>query len=138
MAVNEYDADGNIVRSVSYLDGQPYTESLTTYDRAGRIQSRTSRRDGEIVDGSEFYYTPQEDGTVRLQRFCIHKDSRSHGAGRLTLRFLEGFFAGRGYHALCLDAKCSAEGFYLKCGYTAVSGVFEEAGVPHVAMRREL
>ena len=38
--------------------------------------------------------TPQEDGTVRLQRFCIHKDSRSHGAGRLTLRFLEGFFAG--------------------------------------------
>ena len=82
--------------------------------------------------------TPQEDGTVRLQRFCIHKDSRSHGAGRLTLRFLEGFFAGRGYHALCLDAKCSAEGFCLKCGYTAVSGVFEEAGVPHVAMRREL
>ena len=63
MAVNEYDADGNLVRSVSYLDGQPYTESLTTYDRAGRLQSRTSRRDGEIVDGSEFYYTPQEDGT---------------------------------------------------------------------------
>ena len=62
--MNEYDADGNIVRSVSYLDGQPYTESLTTYDRAGRIQSRTSRRDGEIVDGSEFYYTPQRTAPI--------------------------------------------------------------------------
>lgn len=75
MAVNEYDADGNIVRSVSYLDGQPYTESLTTYDSAGRIQSRTSRRDGEIVDGSEFYYTPQEDGTyLRRIRYDIGRE----------------------------------------------------------------
>lgn len=63
MAVSEYDADGRLVRSVSYFGGQPYTENLTTYDEAGRIQSRTSRRDGEIVDGSEFYYTPQEDGS---------------------------------------------------------------------------
>ena len=28
---------------------------------------------------------PQEDGTLRLQRFCIRKDCRGQGAGRQTL-----------------------------------------------------
>ena len=40
--------------------------------------------------------TPQEDGTVRLQRFCIHKDSRSHGAGRLTAAVPRGILRREG------------------------------------------
>ena len=70
---------------------------------------------------------PQEDGTLRLQRF-----------GRQTLAAVENRFRAEGLSAVVLDAKCSARGFYEACGYEAVSGEFLEAGVPHVAMRRAL
>ena len=81
---------------------------------------------------------PQEDGTLRLQRFCVRRDCRGQGAGRQTLRAVEDRFRAEGLSAVVLDAKCSARGFYEACGYEAVSGVFMEAGVPHVAMRRPL
>ena len=81
---------------------------------------------------------PQEDGTLRLQRFCIRKDCRGQGAGRQTLAAVENRFRAEGLLAVVLDAKCSARGFYEACGYEAVSGEFLEAGVPHVAMRRAL
>lgn len=81
---------------------------------------------------------PQEDGTLRLQRFCIRKDCRGQGAGRQTLAAVENRFRAEGLSAVVLDAKCSARGFYEACGYEAVSGEFLEAGVPHVAMRRAL
>lgn len=64
MTTNEYDESGNLVRSVSYQDGQPYIETQTTYDSAGRIQTRTSWRQGEEIDRVVYDYTPQPDGTL--------------------------------------------------------------------------
>ena len=81
---------------------------------------------------------PMPDRTMRLQRFCIRRACRGKSAGRQTLRALEALFRREGFTAVELDAKCSAQGFYAACGYETVSGVFEEAGVPHVAMRRAL
>ena len=64
MTTNEYDESGNLVRSVSYQNGQPYIETQTTYDSAGRIQTRTSWRQGEEIDRVVYDYTPQPDGTL--------------------------------------------------------------------------
>ena len=93
-------------------------------------------RDGQDIGAVRCL--PQEDGTLRLQRFCVRRDCRGQGAGRQTLRAVEDRFRAEGLSAVVLDAKCSARGFYEACGYEAVSGVFMEAGVPHVAMRRPL
>lgn len=93
-------------------------------------------RDGQDIGAVRCL--PQEDGTLRLQRFCVRRDCRGQGAGRQTLRAVEDRFRAEGLSAVVLDAKCSARGFYEACGYEAVSGMFMEAGVPHVAMRRPL
>jgi predicted GNAT family N-acyltransferase len=37
-----------------------------------------------------------------------------------------------------LHAQLSARRFYERAGYTAVGGVYEEAGIVHVTMRRPL
>ena len=76
MTTNEYDESGNLVRSVSYQDGQPYIETQTTYDSAGRIQTRTSWRQGEEIDRVVYDYTPQPDGT-------LVRRARSDASGRV-------------------------------------------------------
>ena len=102
----------------------------------GKTEPGGKERDGRDIGAVRCL--PQEDGTLRLQRFCIRKDCRGQGAGRQTLAAVENRFRAEGLSAVVLDAKCSARGFYEACGYEAVSGEFLEAGVPHVAMRRAL
>lgn len=100
MTTNEYNEDGNLVRSVSYQGGQPYTENQTTYDNTGRIQSRTSRRDGEIIDASEFYYTPQADGTyLRRIRYASGREETDviNAAGQPLRSEWEGGYSSWAY-----------------------------------------
>ena len=76
MTTNEYDESGNLVRSVSYQDGQPYIETQTTYDSAGRIQTHTSWRQEEEIDRVVYDYTPQPVGT-------LVRRARSDASGRV-------------------------------------------------------
>ena len=82
-----------------------------------------------------FFESPK---TVHLQRFCVLKEYRRMGCGRAALGFAERFYAERGAKEITLTAQCSAAGFYEHCGYKAVSGVFYEAGMPHVKMVKQL
>ena len=76
MTTNEYDESGNLVRSVCYQNGHPYIETQTTYDSAGRIQTRTSWWQGEEIDRVVYDYTPQPDGT-------LVRRARSDASGRV-------------------------------------------------------
>jgi len=73
-----------------------------------------------------------------LQRFCILKDHRRGGRGRAALAAVEARCRGDGLKRMELDAKFEVNGFYEKCGYTKVSAPFEEAGIPHIKMTKEL
>lgn len=75
--------------------------------------------------------------TVVLQRFCVLAAFRGQGVGRAALSALEAYYAGQAQR-IQLDAKCEARGFYAACGYQTISGVFVEAGVPHVEMEKHL
>ena len=81
---------------------------------------------------------PVPPDTVLVQRFCIGKEYRGRGFGRALADFLADRYRGMGFAALEVEAKCEARGFYEKCGFTAVSGVFIEAGVEHIKMKRSL
>lgn len=61
------------------------------------------------------------------------------GTGTQLMRFAERTAAERlGAKEIRLDAQKTAEGFYRKLGYDAVSDYFIEAGIPHVKMRKVL
>ena len=77
-------------------------------------------------------------GTVKLQRFCILKEFRNQGLGRKITEFVEGYYRNNSFARVELDAKYEAFEFYEKCGYRKVSELFEEAGIPHVKMVKEL
>lgn len=73
-----------------------------------------------------------------LQRFCVLKEYRGGGRGRAALAAVEERCRAAGIRRIELDAKFEVHGFYEKCGYAKISAPFEEAGVPHVRMVREL
>ena len=77
-------------------------------------------------------------GEVKIGRMAVLLEKRNTGIGAQILRFLIDRARERGFRKAILHAQLTAEGFYLKEGFTPVGDVFEEAGIAHRAMQREL
>lgn len=75
---------------------------------------------------------------VKIGRMAVLPNLRTHGIGREILLFLMRIARERGYRRAVLHAQMTAEGFYLKNGYTPIGEVFEEAGIAHRKMERAL
>jgi predicted GNAT family N-acyltransferase len=75
---------------------------------------------------------------VKIGRMAVLRELRGLGIGRLVLRFLMDAARKQGYRKAVLHAQLTAEGFYLKNGYIPIGEVFEEAGIAHRLMEREL
>ena len=91
--------------------------------------------DGEPVGCGRFV---AHDNEVKIGRMAVVPDLRTRGIGREILVFLMRIARERGYRHAILHAQMTAEGFYLKNGYTPVGEVFEEAGIAHRKMERAL
>jgi predicted GNAT family N-acyltransferase len=79
-----------------------------------------------------------EGGEVKIGRMAVLREFRKTGAGARILRFLIERARARGIRKAILHAQLSAEGFYLKQGFRPVGGVFDEAGIAHRKMERDL
>ncbi len=75
---------------------------------------------------------------VKIGRMAVLPPLRGTGVGRYILRFLMDRARARGFRKAILHAQLSAEGFYLKEGFTPVGGVFDEAGIVHRKMEKFL
>jgi predicted GNAT family N-acyltransferase len=112
----EMDADdANAFHALALLDGKPVG--------CGRYVSH-----GHEVNPGE----------VKIGRMAVLPELRTRGIGREILRFLMHVARERGYEHAILHAQMTAEGFYLKNGYEPIGEVFEEAGIAHRKMVREL
>ncbi|WP_439000125.1 GNAT family N-acetyltransferase, partial [Variovorax beijingensis] len=60
------------------------------------------------------------------------------GFGPIVMRALEAAAKARGDREIGLHAQRSAERFYARLGYAVHGEPFEEAGIPHIEMRRAL
>lgn len=78
------------------------------------------------------------DDEVKIGRMAVLPAYRGTGVGREILRFLIGRARAKGSRKAILHAQLTAEGFYLKEGFTPVGGVFDEAGIAHRKMEKLL
>ena len=76
--------------------------------------------------------------TAGIGRMAADASVRGQGHGTAVLEELHRQAVLRGVTAIELHAQVSARGFYERAGYTAVGEEYEEAGIPHVTMRRPL
>ena len=70
-----------------------------------------------------------------IGRMAVLKDFRGRGVGRALLRSLIQSAAKRGDREVLLSAQVHALGFYRAEGFVEEGPVYEEAGIPHQAMR---
>ena len=75
---------------------------------------------------------------VKIGRMAVLPEFRKTGAGARILRFMIDRARTRGIRRAILHAQLTAEGFYLKQGFSPVGEVFDEAGIAHRKMQREL
>jgi predicted GNAT family N-acyltransferase len=101
------DLDATAVHCVAYVDGTPVA--------AGRL----------VV-------TP--DGYGKIGRMAVLKQHRGTGLGAAVLAALEREGAARGLREFRLNAQLSARGFYDRLGYAADGDIYDEVGIPHIAM----
>ena len=78
------------------------------------------------------------DSEVKIGRMAVLREFRGTGVGAHILRFLIDRARARGLRKAILHAQLTAEGFYLKEGFNPVGGVFDEAGIAHRKMERDL
>jgi len=77
-------------------------------------------------------------GVARIGRMAVKKQMRGSALGHRVLQALMNAAKDRGDTHVVLHAQCSAEGFYKRAGFKPHGAVFEEAGIAHIEMLREL
>ncbi|OFI48349.1 GNAT family N-acetyltransferase [Floricoccus tropicus] len=81
---------------------------------------------------------PQNNGQVTLQRMAVLKEYRKLGYAKLLIQEALKFATSNGYSNIILHAQLPARDFYKKIGFDEFGQVFEEAGIKHISMKKEL
>jgi predicted GNAT family N-acyltransferase len=77
-------------------------------------------------------------GSARLQRMAVARSHRGRGVGADLLGAAHRWARAAGATEVELHAQLTAREFYARAGYVAEGEEFEDAGIPHVLMRRPL
>jgi predicted GNAT family N-acyltransferase len=102
------DLDATAVHCVGYEDGAPVAA-------------------GRLIAG---------DGYGKIGRMAVLSSRRGSGLGAAILGALEDEGRARGLREFRLSAQVQARGFYERCGYAPAGDVYDEVGIPHIAMRK--
>lgn len=81
---------------------------------------------------------PLDDHTFKLQRMAVLKDYRGKDFGVKIIKEAETFARQQGFKTIELGAQLSAEKFYQKLGYSPYGAIFQDAGIDHIHMKKEL
>lgn len=73
-----------------------------------------------------------------IGRMAVRKCARGQGVGTALLRALMQEAARRGHREVVLSAQTHAVPFYAREGFRCEGPVYDDAGIPHVDMRRAL
>jgi predicted GNAT family N-acyltransferase len=76
--------------------------------------------------------------TVTIGRMAVAASSRKRGIGRELMELAAVTAFRGGAEEIILAAQLTAREFYKRFGYVEEGAVFNDAGIPHVMMRRKL
>ena len=127
--------EAQALRTAVFVDEQGIPAALD-WDAAdaGAVHALARNRLGmALATGRLLQNAP---GVGRIGRMAVLQSLRHAGVGRAVLAALEAVARARGDRELLLHAQTSAAPFYARAGYLERGEVFEEAGIPHIEMRR--
>jgi predicted GNAT family N-acyltransferase len=81
---------------------------------------------------------PGADGAVKMRQVAIEPGMQGRGLGRFLVAYSEQVARSTAFERMILHARSTAVPFYQRLGYSVVGQPFEEVGIPHMAMAKEL
>jgi predicted GNAT family N-acyltransferase len=94
-------------------------------------------KDGERVIGTARVLFPAQ-GVAKIERMAILRPFRRKGIGSRIISFLNTELKNRQIRKVVLHAQYSSVAFYKSCGFAESGMPFNEAGIRHLRMEREL
>ena len=78
------------------------------------------------------------EGAAKIGRVAVRAAARGSGVGGRLMERAAAIVRQRGFSEIVLHAQVSVAGFYARLGYVEEGDPFEEAGIPHIAMRKTM
>ena len=82
--------------------------------------------------------TPKEDKTLKMRQVAVDEAVQKMGVGRQLVTASEAFARRNGFDTMELNARDTAVPFYEKLAYTVVGEPFEEVGIVHFKMIKNM
>lgn len=82
--------------------------------------------------------TPRTNDQIQLRQMAVATAWQGNGIGAAIVQFAEQTAHEHGYKTLMLHARSPVVDFYKKSGYTIAGERFEEVGIPHYRMEKQL
>lgn len=79
-----------------------------------------------------------EQGVGKIERVAVKQETRGTGLGRELMLHLEKIAVQQGNSTLKLSAQLQAQPFYEKLGYEGYGEIFDDAGIDHIMMKKQL
>lgn len=124
-----------LLRHEVFVVGQGVPVEVEQDGRDDGAEHVVAWRDGRLVGTGRMLLA---DGSATLGRMAVAEGERGRGTGALMLAHLEQRAGELGCRAVELHAQLRARRFYERAGYHATTGVYLEAGIEHVSMRKAL
>ncbi|MFD1565654.1 GNAT family N-acetyltransferase [Haloarchaeobius amylolyticus] len=128
--------DAFAVRYEVFVEEQGVDEELE-YDAHDETATHFVAYDGDEPIGAA-RLREYEDAVGKVERVAVRASRRETGVGRALMEKLEQHARAVGFDTLTLHSQTQAADFYRNLDYERRGAEFEEAGIPHVEMRKSL
>lgn len=75
---------------------------------------------------------------VKLRQMCVESKFQQKNIGRTLVQYVEKFAIQNHYEHIILHARENAIPFYLKLDYNVYGESFQEVGLPHFTMKKQI
>jgi predicted GNAT family N-acyltransferase len=118
-----------------FVDEQGVPRELEVDELDAAATHLVAIRDNEIVGTLRIL---EHDGAARIGRVAVRAALRRAGIGARLMDRAAAIARGRGHAEIILHAQITVAGFYRRLGYVEEGDLFDEAGIPHIAMRKKI
>lgn len=129
-------ADAHAVRRAVFIEGQGVSEAEEMDGKDETATHIVAYVDDRPV-GTARLREPHR-SVAKIERVAVRRPYRGRGLGKQLMRRIENLARENGMDEAVLHAQTRVADFYADLGYVRTGDVFDEAGIPHVEMRKAL
>jgi predicted GNAT family N-acyltransferase len=129
---SEYQAELMSVRTAVFVVEQEVPEELERDEWDAKSQHVLLFCDDQSIGTGRLL----PDG--HIGRVAVLKSYRGHSFGNLLMKKLLSMARASGFKEVELSAQVRVQGFYEKLGFSAKGEIYQEAGISHINMEKQL